>query len=304
MKTSVILITHNSKAHLKKCLPPILASSIKPNILLVNSSSQDGTVEEAERFGVKTLIIPRKEFNHGATRELARKKAGGDIALFMTPDAYLASSDSLEKLIEPLITRKASIAYARQLPHIGAGILESFHRDFNYPENTHIRSLEDVKQLGIYTFFCSNSCAAYLNEALDKVGGFSHVLLGEDTLAAAKMLKSGMCIAYVAEALVRHSHSYSLKQEFQRAFDTGLARASYHDELKCESGDVDLGKTYAKRLFFHLLKKKPSLIPYAAFHIGAKALGYLLGKKSLNASIKFKRRFTSQDFYFDSTKRL
>lgn len=300
MKTTVILITHNSKKHLKKCLPPILSSSIRPHVLLVNSSSEDGTVEEARDYGIDTLIVPRIEFNHGATRELARKKAGGDIVIFMTPDAYLASTDSLEKLLDPIITKKAECSYARQLPHRGAKQIESFQRAFNYPEHGHIRTLADVKQFGIYTFFCSNSCAAYLNQALDQIGGFSQVLLGEDTVASAKMLRQGMRIAYAADSLVYHSHTYSIKQEFQRAFDTGLARASYKSLLKSESSDEDLGKKYASRLFFTFLKKHPLQIPYAALHTAAKALGYLIGKKSLNRSIAFKKRFTSQDFFFES----
>jgi len=300
VKITVILITHNAKHHLERCIPPIRNSTVRASVLVVNSSSQDGTVEEAKRLGAEVLVVPRKEFNHGATRELARKHAGGDIVIFMTPDAYLASTESLEKLIEPLVNGTAEVSYARQIPHVGAQEIESFQRLFNYPETSQLRTLQDVKQLGIYTFFCSNSCAAYCNSALDQVGGFSPVLLGEDTLATAKMLRKGMRIAYVAESTVHHSHTYSLKQEFQRSFDTGLARESYKQELEGGKGDADLGKKYVKSLFKHLIKKNLFLLPYAALHVGAKAAGYYLGKKSVNASVCWKKRFTSQDFYFNS----
>jgi rhamnosyltransferase len=69
----VILITHNAKHHLPHCLPPLLNSSLKPRVLVVNSSSNDGTLELAQEMGAETLAIPRKQFNHGLTRELARK---------------------------------------------------------------------------------------------------------------------------------------------------------------------------------------------------------------------------------------
>lgn len=300
MRSTVILITHNAKHHLPQCLPKILSSTIKPRVLLVNSSSTDGTVEEAMRYGVETFVIPRIEFNHGATRELARKRAGGDIAIFMTPDAYLASPDALQKLIQPLIEGKAEASYARQLPHKNAQRIEAFQRSFNYPDESHIRSIADVKRFGIYTFFCSNSCAAYLNQALDQAGGFSPVLLGEDTLAVAKMLRLGMRVAYAADALVHHSHSHSIKQEFQRSFDTGLARASYATQLYCQGSDEELGKLYVKRLIGTLSKENPASLPYALLHTMAKAAGYYIGKKSLRATPSFLKLLSSQDFFWNS----
>ena len=105
--------------------------------------------------------------------------------------------------------------------------LKPFRGTLDYPEKSHIRSLQDLQQYGAYTFFCSDSCAAYSNRALEEIGGFPEVLLGEDTVVTAKLLRKGHRIAYVAEAEVFHSHAYSLLQEFQRYFDTGFARRTY-----------------------------------------------------------------------------
>ena len=68
----VAVITHNARQHLSKCLPPWLQSPLKPKVLVVNSSSKDGTVECAKEMGADVLIIPRHEVNHGKTREKAR----------------------------------------------------------------------------------------------------------------------------------------------------------------------------------------------------------------------------------------
>ena len=46
--------------------------------------------------------------------------------------------------------------------------------------------------------------------------------MGEDTIVAAKMIIKGWNIAYVADAMVFHSHSYSFMQEYKRYFDTGV----------------------------------------------------------------------------------
>lgn len=294
----IAIITHNSKSHLPSCLPPLLNSPLKPKILLVNSSSGDGTVELAKKMGVDTLIIPRENYNHGLTREQARKHLNTDIIVMMTPDAYLTNSSSLSALITPLIEVRASIAYAKQIPHKNATYMEQFSRTFNYPEHSQIRSYQDSHKWGIYTIFCSNSCAAYLNSALDEINGFPEVLIGEDTFAAAKLLKRGHKIAYVSEAIVHHSHSYSLLEEFRRSFDTGLARKEKQGLIDSFGKDSQRGKLYVKSLLSNLSQDKPSLIPYALTHTLVKWLGYKIGRKCVNAPTALKRALSAQDFYW------
>jgi rhamnosyltransferase len=217
----------------------------------------------------------------------------------MTQDAYLTSPDMLEKLIQPLVENQAAVSYGRQLPHQNAGFFGSFARAFNYPENGHIRSLKDVDHYGVYTFFCSNSCAAYLNSALDDVGGFPHVLFGEDTAVVAKLLHQNHSIAYVAEATVFHSHDYSLREEFSRHFDIGLARHSYQDLIKAGGKDSRRGAAYVKTLLKTLVKENPFQIPYAILQIAAKYCGYRLGQSCLNAPKWVKKSLSSQRYYWD-----
>jgi rhamnosyltransferase len=296
----VAVITHNARRHLPFCLPPLLNSPLKPRVLVVNSSSQDGTVEEAQKMGAESLVVPRKSFNHGATREAARTYLGTDIVVMVTPDAYALDEHQLGRLIEPLANGQASATYGRQIPHQGAGFFEAFHRAFNYPAQSHIRGIEDLPNYGVYTFFCSDSFAAYLNKDLDSIGGFEPVLIGEDTVAVAKLLRKGRKVAYVSDAIVRHSHTYTLKQEFQRHFDTGLARKDYGHLFGAGFKDSDRGKLYIKTLFKKLWKEKPWLIPYAAMQTLAKWAGYHLGRASHRAPRWFKKRFSAQDFYWTS----
>lgn len=275
----IAILTLNAEKHLSHCLKPLLASPLNPRILVVDSSSTDGTVSLAKRLGVETLEIDRKTFNHGATREWARKQLQTDIVLMITPDAYATDPHAITRLIQPIVKGQAAVSYGRQLAHIGADFFESFPRSFNYPRTSHIRSLQDASQYGIYTFFCSDSFAAYLNSALDSIGGFPTTNFGEDTLAVASLLKSGYKVAYVAEASVRHSHRYSLQQEFQRHLEIGYAREKHRDLLSCPGTDSQRGKEYARVLMRHLLRERPLLLPYACAHLGAKWLGYRLGRR-------------------------
>lgn len=298
LSIGVVVVTHASKYHLPRCLPPYLNSPLKPRVLVVNSSSHDGTVEVARALGAETLIIPRNKFNHGSTRELARKHLGTDIIVMTTPDAYAAQNDLLEKLIQPILDKKSVVAYARQIPHEGADFFESFSREFNYPKESQIRTIHDCSTQGVYTFFCSNSCAAYLNTALDEIGGFEQVLLGEDTVAVARLLHRGHSIAYVSDALVHHSHRYSLVQEFRRNFDTGLARKQYRHLIAVSGKDNVRGKAYTISMGKRLWKENRALIPYAVLQTGVKWFGYQCGKLSHKAPTWVKRMLSSQDFYW------
>jgi rhamnosyltransferase len=296
----VAVITYRAKHHLPFCLPPFLTSPLKPRVVVVNSSSYDGTVELAEEMGVETLIIPRAEFNHGTTREKARQYLNTDIVVMVTPDAYATDKHVLERLVEPIILKKSSASYARQIPHDGADIFEAFAREFNYPSTSHVRSLNDINTYGVYTYFCSDSCAAYSSEALDEVGGFPDVLTGEDTVVVAKMLQKGRAIAYVAEACVNHSHRYTLWQEFQRHFDTGLARKEYSHLLQLGGCDEKRGKDYVISLMRRLMREQPLLLPYAALQSIIKWIGYRLGRSSGKAPLWFKKALSGQDFYWKS----
>jgi rhamnosyltransferase len=60
-------------------------------------------------MGCETLVIPRNEFNHGATRERSRRHMGRDIAVMMTPDAYAQSPEFLSHLISPLVLGEAAV---------------------------------------------------------------------------------------------------------------------------------------------------------------------------------------------------
>jgi len=296
VKIGVFIPTWNAAKHLPHCLPPLLQSPLKPKILIIDSSSKDNTVAIAQSFGIQTEIIPQKEFNHGLTRERGRKLLNADIIVMMTSDAYATSPEALEKLIEPIVQGKASAAYGRQLPHHGASLLEAFPRTFNYPEQSHFRTLKDLPSYGVYTFFCSDSFAAYSNRALDSVGGFPRVLLGEDSAVVAKLLRQGDTIAYVAEATVRHSHHYTLRQEFQRYVDTGLARQEFADLL--EGSDSRRGSAFTKQLMKEVIDNEPLMLPYALAQTLCKASGYHLGRIAYHGPRWLKRLLCSQPEYY------
>lgn len=311
MTVGVAVVTYKDAKRLEKVLHPLINSSIKPRVVVFNSDcaddgnpkpDNDGTVDLAKKLGVEVFLIPRTEMNHGEARERCRKFLGTDIFVAITGDALLEDECVLEKLVKPIQEGKASVAYARQIPNDSANIISKLGRLFNYPEESNIRSLVDASKYGVYTAFVSDACCAWLNSALDKVGGFRWILSGEDAVAAAMLVKKGHKIAYVAEARVIHSHNYSPKVEFIRHFDTGMYRRQWGKILDLGAGsDQGRGMGYAKYLLTNVLKQEPKMLPTAFLQLAMGWLGYRVGWFCYHKmSTGFYKKISPADFFWNS----
>ncbi|MFZ1428875.1 MAG: glycosyltransferase [Geminicoccaceae bacterium] len=299
-QVGVVVVTHEARQHLAHCLPPLLRSPLRPRILVVNSSSDDGTVELARDMGVDTLIVARHAFNHGLTREIARHRIGTEFVVMLSPDAYPQHDDFIEQLTAPLLQGVAAVAYGRQIAGHGAGVLERVGRDFNYPGESHLRSAADAGRFGSYLHFCSNACAAWSSRALDSIGGFKPTLVSEETIAVAELLTRGERVAYVADAVVQHAHCYDLAGAFRRQFDIGYSRRLYDWLLLAGEGDQARGRRLAARLLREACHDAPAQLPRILAQLAASWLGYRAGLVGHRLPLAMARRLSGQEFFWTS----
>lgn len=224
--------------------------------------------------------IAKREFDHGYTRRRAVEETDSPYFVMMTDDAIPADKNLIQRLLKPVLEKKAAISYARQLPTEDCGMIERYTRSFNYPDQSCIKSIDDLEDMGIKTFFVSNVCAAYDREIYKRVGGFvQHTIFNEDMIFARKAIDAGYKIAYVADANVIHSHNYSGLQQLKRNFDLGVSHAQFPDifgGIKTESEGMRL----VKQTCSHLISiGKPWLIVKLIWLSGCKYIGYFLGKR-------------------------
>ena len=120
------------------------------------------------------------------------------------------------------------------------------------------------ERLGFKSIFFSDSFGAYRRSALMSVGGFSpDVIFGEDTLVVARMHRAGWKTVYVADAAVRHSHAYSIAEEFRRYFDIGVLHARENwlvEQFGSASGE---GRRFVISELKYLLRHGAHLVPSA-----------------------------------------
>ena len=296
----VIVPTLNAARDWPRFAPALLAAVQPSQVLVLDSESTDGTLELARAAGFAVQSIYRSEFNHGGTRQLAAEMTPDtDILVYLTQDAILETPDTLTNLIHPFQDEQVGAVCGRQLPRPGAGEIEAHLREFNYPANSHVRSIEDRARMGIKAIFLSNSLAAYRRSALIEVGGFpSRVIFGEDAYVAGRLLLAGYKIAYAAEACAFHSHPYSIAEEFRRYFDIGVMHHREQWILETFGSAGGEGRRFVHAHLHYLWGRRPSLIPSALLRIAAKLIAYRLGRIEDAIPGHFKRRLSMHTHYW------
>lgn len=239
-----------------------------------------GTTLEREHHNITVKHLSKREFDHGHTRNQGVKLSRADVFIMMTQDAIPADEYLVERLLAGLRGERTAVAYARQLPDSKSGEIERYTRQFNYPEQSRLKTKADLPELGIKTFFCSNVCAAYKRDVFDGLGGFvNRAIFNEDMLYAARAVNADYEIAYVAGARVYHSHNYTYRQQFHRNFDLGVSQAE-HPEVFAAYPSESEGIRLMKDTVAHLKKKgMNNKIPSVIIQSGFKYAGYLCGKQ-------------------------
>lgn len=258
-----------------------------------------GTTLERENHNITVKQLSKREFDHGRTRNQGVKLSDAEVFVMMTQDAMPADGYVVERLLESLRGDRIAVAYARQLPCQDSSEAERYTRQFNYPEQPRVKTKEDLSELGIKTFFCSNVCAAYRRDVFDRLGGFvNRAIFNEDMLYAAKAVEAGYGIAYAAQAKVYHSHNYTYRQQFRRNFDLGVSQAD-HPEVFAAYPSESEGIRLVKRTVAHLKKKgMRGKIPGVIIQSGFKYMGYLMGKRYRRLPGRLVMAFSSNKDYW------
>ena len=282
----VIIPTYKPDKEFAMLIEKLQKQTIRPNkIILMNTEEkyihkflkESAVLETYDNIEIHH--VSEAEFDHGKTRDMVVQLSKAPYFLCMTQDAVPYDNKVIEELVKVLQKDNVASVYGKQLARENSHILEGFTRKFNYPDKSRMKSKEDLENLGIKTYFCSNVCAAYKREVYDKLGGFiQKTIFNEDMIYAAAVIKAGYQIGYVAKAQVIHSHHYNGKQQFHRNFDLGVSQADHPEVFKGVPSEKEGGKLVSGTIQFLIKEKRlDQLFPFV-YQCGCKYLGYRLGK--------------------------
>lgn len=281
----VIIPVYRPDEKLERLIEKLGIQTMKPAHVLflqtMTGDSEDERVGELLKRAENARIIPvdKNEFDHGGTRNQGASLSEAEYMLFMTQDAVPEDAYLIENMYRHITSGEMiATAYARQTPGEEAGVIESYTRTFNYPEESSVKSLDDLERLGIKTYFCSNACAMYKKSVYEELGGFvTETIFNEDMIFASRVIGAGYKIAYAADAKVVHSHKYTYREQLTRNFDLGVSQRQYREifeGIKSESEGIRLIKDTMR----HLVRcGKWYLIPDLIIQSGFKFIGYRLG---------------------------
>jgi len=95
-------------------------------LVIVDSGSEDGTLDIAKSYAEKCFQVPPEDFHHARTRNFGAERAEGDLLVFTVQDAVPVSSCWLHKLLVPIHGGHASAVSARQIPRADADLFASW----------------------------------------------------------------------------------------------------------------------------------------------------------------------------------
>lgn len=227
-QAAIIMRSKNEMPHIGAALEQLGRQSFRDfELHAVDSGSTDGSVDELRKHCNHLVEIESEAYVPGKVLNEAIARANPSILVLLNADAVPQSEDWLEKLIRPILGNEADATFSRQVARPGAPFIVAYDYQRAYdPKNA-----ADA--------FSAVACA--FRRELWERHPFPPIGYAEDTAWAAACRKSGARIRFVEDSVVEHSHTYTLKElfnkrkrqaaTFTRAPQPGCARELVRDIL-------------------------------------------------------------------------
>lgn len=246
MKTSVCITVLNEEGSIGELLESLLAQTKKPDeIVVVDGGSKDKTVEIVRHFQKKDkrikLLIEQGSVAHGRNTSIEIAKN----PIIVSIDAgCVAKKDWLAKITEPF-------------KHEEVGMVAGF---YEMVTKTPLQKAMSVyhgvapERFDPTSFLPSARSVAFRREVWEKVGGYSEKLdkAGEDTLFFYKIVKTGVRIIRVGEAIVywKETSTFtfieSLKKFYQYAKGDAQAGIWWHPTQRLASHNIKISAIFIR----------------------------------------------------------
>ena len=216
MKTvSVVIPVKNGERYLRELLTALQAESVN-EILVIDSGSNDRSVEIARESEANLIEISARSFGHGRTRNLGAARTSGELICYLTQDAtpvpgwLNAYREAMELAPDVGVAFGPHLARPDTSPII-ARELGDFFATFSCDGRPALQRQGDSTYL-------SNVNACYARACWEDVR-FRDVAYAEDQGFGVDMLAAGWCKVYHPGAGVLHAHDFGWGAFMRRYFD-------------------------------------------------------------------------------------
>ncbi|MGT2667197.1 glycosyltransferase family A protein [Streptococcus rifensis] len=235
LKATVFIPVYNGENdHLQETLEALYGQKTDFNwdVLITDSGSKDNSVVIikgfAEKYGnLKLLEIPKEEYSHGGTRQMAAEISQGEYMVYLTQDAVPYNENWLTEILSPFsINSNIAGVVAKQKPRLNCFPamkydIQAVFNEQGVDDAITLWTRNDTDLIGKYTkeSFYSDVCSAAPRQFLvDKIG-YRPVKYSEDYEYGKDILDAGYIKAYTSKSIVEHSNDILLREYRARIFD-------------------------------------------------------------------------------------
>ena len=188
-------------------------------LIVMDSGCTDGSIEIIKAAKPARLIrIPPGTYVPGVVLNLGAREASHDWLVYLNADATPVGSNWLTELLAPCLAHPGcGAAFSRQVPRpdCKAVFAHDYDRCFG-PD----RESKDWDH-----FFSMVSCVTR-RSVLDQHPIREDLQYAEDDEWTRRLASQGFGILYAPDSVVMHSHNYTLRQSYMRAFGDAMAMAA------------------------------------------------------------------------------
>ncbi len=211
---SIIMRSKNSDWVIAQSLAALFSQTYTDfELLIIDSGSRDKTIEIIKQYPCRLIEIEAIAYYPGVVLNMAIKETKGEIVVFLNSDAVPLCQYTLERLINAFDDSEVKAAFTRQLPRPDAETWVKRDYELSFPDS-------DIASSWLTL---SLPMAAIRRDTWKLHPFYTDAWASEDTEWGNWALNSGYKIKYVKDAIVMHSHNYTLKQIYGRKFVEGEA---------------------------------------------------------------------------------
>jgi rhamnosyltransferase len=188
---------------IERTLTLLREQTVRPEIIVVDSGSIDGTLEIARRYADRLIEIAPEEFSYGRALNIGARAASGDVHLAISAHCFPESRDWVERSVGHY--RRADVAGtggARFLPD-GSPLTEVFYQ-----------SIDHARANPFWGF--SNHASSWRASVWVEFPFDENIVACEDREWSWRVLSAGWTIAFEPELWVGMSHAWRSAREAYR----------------------------------------------------------------------------------------
>lgn len=211
---SVLMRSHNDIAYIRQTVEALLNQEIDDTLEIISCDdhSTDGTAEYLAGVPqIRRIVAPEGKYVPGKTLNYMISEAKGEYIVFNNADAIPQNNEYLKNLTSPLKDKRVNCVFANQIARKEA---------FAVVRKDYERAFGDGSVSRKWHKFFSLVSSAFRKEELLQNPFDETFQYSEDSQW---VNRREVKIVYVSDAIVEHSHNYTLKEVKKRFFNEGLA---------------------------------------------------------------------------------